>query len=380
MSERHDYTEVTRTSLGGNLASSFGKVVFGLLMLLISFPLLWLNEGCSVDTYKALKEGAGAVVSVAADKIDPAKESKLVHVNGKATTQETLVDLEFGIQAQAINLNRQVEMYQWVEKKETKEEKQTGGGTETVTTYKYSKEWRPEIVNSSQFKKSDAYSNPESMPYASESWMAQEVQLGAFSLNSNQIGRLPGSQSLALDSVLLPPGATKTANQIYIGANPSTPELGDVRISYHYTPSGTEITLAAKQVGNSFEAYRTTNDEDIDLLKPGHLSAAQLFDAAQSENTIKTWILRGIGFLMMSLGFAALFSPILALANILPFLGNIAEFGAKLLGFLLGGIFSSLTIAVAWIFYRPLLGISLLVVSLGLTIWLFSRKKQSTAV
>ena len=41
---------------------------------------MW-NEGRAVRTAESLEEGAGAVVSVPADAVDPGNEGKLVHVS-----------------------------------------------------------------------------------------------------------------------------------------------------------------------------------------------------------------------------------------------------------------------------------------------------------
>src|SRR5205823_9344504 len=110
--------------------------------------VLWTNEGRAVKTEKSLKEGQGAVVSVGSDKVVAANEHKLVHMSGRATTGETLSDPEFLVSRNTIKLRRNVEMYQWQEKKEEKERKKLGGGTEKVTTYSYEKAWSDEPVNS----------------------------------------------------------------------------------------------------------------------------------------------------------------------------------------------------------------------------------------
>lgn len=57
----------------------------------------------------------------------------------------------------------------------------------------------------------------------------------------------------------------------------------------------------------------------------------------------------------------------------LPFLGNLAEMGIGLVSFLIALILSSITIAIAWIIYRPLIGIALLVVAVG-SVVVFKKK------
>ena len=127
------YTEVTSQSWFSRLGNAFKGIVVGIIMVVIAFPLLFWNEGRAVKRYKTLKEGGGAVISVAADKVDAANQGKLVHMTGMATTEENLVDTSFGVSSQAIKLKRYVEMYQWQEESKSKEKKKLGGGTETVT-------------------------------------------------------------------------------------------------------------------------------------------------------------------------------------------------------------------------------------------------------
>src|SRR5688500_5995550 len=119
-------TVVTHQSWFGRIRESFKSFVVGLAMFVAAFPVLFYNEGRAVRTEKSLEEGQGAVVTVAADAVNPANEKKLVHMTGAAATTETLSDPEFGVATNAIKLRRNVEMYQWKEKEETKTEKKTG--------------------------------------------------------------------------------------------------------------------------------------------------------------------------------------------------------------------------------------------------------------
>ena len=155
------FTEVSSEGWLGRIGGSIKGVLFGIVIFLIGFPVLWFNEGSSVDRAKALEEGAGAIVSLASvESVDASKEGKLIHATGKATVEGEVRDDIFGVSAKAIKLNRVVEMYQWKEDKKSKKEKKVGGGTETRTTYNYNKQWSGSAINSSDFKKRDGHSNP----------------------------------------------------------------------------------------------------------------------------------------------------------------------------------------------------------------------------
>ena len=134
-------TEVQTESYFSRLGNSFKGIGGGLLLFLIAFPLLFWNEGRAVKRAKALETGAGAVVSVQADKVDPANEGKLVHVTAKADTKDVLTDPLFKISSTAIRLERRVEMYQWKQNESSKTEKQLRGGTKKSTVSTYEKVW-----------------------------------------------------------------------------------------------------------------------------------------------------------------------------------------------------------------------------------------------
>src|SRR5712692_4326971 len=135
------FSEVSSQSWFSRIFESIKSVLFGAVLFIVSFPLLFWNEGRAVRTAQSLKEGLGAVVSVPADKVDPASEGKLVHVSGAVKTQKPVADDQLAVQADAVKLIRNVEMFQWVEHEKKESRSKIGGGSETVTTYDYKKEW-----------------------------------------------------------------------------------------------------------------------------------------------------------------------------------------------------------------------------------------------
>ena len=63
--------------------------------------------------------------------------------------------------------------------------------------------------------------------------------------------------------------------------------------------------------------------------------------------------------------------------HVIPFLGDLIGAGISLISFLIALPCTLVTIAVAWIYYRPLLGIGLLVVAAALIVFLFRKKAES---
>ena len=378
------FSEVTSVSWFGRIWESIKSVLFGLLLFAVSFIVLFWNEGRAVHTAQSLAEGAAVVVSVPADSVNASNEGKLVHVTGDATTTETLSDPQFGVSVPAaIRLERHVEMYQWKENKKSETRKKFGGGTETVTTYDYEQAWSARLIDSSTFKQASGHANPQKMPVESPYWTAKKVTVGAFTLADSQIAMLDRKEPVTLDEAMqksLPEtmkAKVNTASDVfyYFGADPADPKIGDAKVSFNVVKPAT-VSLIARQIGNTFEPYQAKAGNSLNMLKYGALAADSMFKAAEQENAILTWILRGVGFFMMFLGLFLIFRPIAVFGDIVPLFGSMLAAGVGFACFLLSLCLSLVTIAIGWIAYRPLVGIGLLALAAG-AIYLMIRHAQS---
>lgn len=367
------FTEVSHQSWGSRLIESIKGVLVGIAMFVGAIALLAWNEHRAVVTAKSLTEGQGLVVSVKADAVDPAHQNKLVHVTGQATTTETLSDPVFGATAQAIKLVRTVKMYQWKETKKTEKKKELGGGERTETTYTYAKEWDDEYHDSSHFRHGGGHQNP-AMKYRSDRFVAQVVTLGAFALTKDQIADIDAGEGLAatqdqlakIADPALRAQAKLEGADIYLAASaassPQQPGVGDLRVAFTVVKP-TAVSLYAAQVGNSFAPFQTSAGNALSRLQIGTHTPEAMFAQAQSENAMLTWVLRGVGWLVMTIGLSLLFQPFVTFADVLPFLGNVLGFGVLLGSGVAAAGVSITTIAVAWIVVRPVLGVGLLAVA-----------------
>ncbi|MDP2385993.1 MAG: TMEM43 family protein [Bacteroidota bacterium] len=376
------FTEVSHKSGLSNIGGSFKGIIFGILLIVGSIYLLWTNEGRAVHVARALEEGSGSVVSVAANKVDPTNEGKLVHVSSLATTKDTVVDEEFDVKVNALKLIRDVEVFQWKEKTSSSTKNNLGGSSDTKTEYTYVKEWGSSPVSSDNFKIKEGHINIVPYAYEDKTKLAAHVSFGAFSLNEDLLGRISTSEKLPvkiIDTTKLK-NAMLSAGSIYMGSkNLSNPEVGDVRISYQAVyPKN--VSIVAKQIGNTFEEYIASNDETVLLLKEGTSSAENMFKKAIEGNKFKTWLLRWLGFFMMFFGFRGIFKPLIAMGNIIPFVGSMISMGVGIISFALALPISALIIAIAWFTYRPLM--SGIIIGSALLIYFYYRsrgKKKAAA-
>ena len=370
-------TVTTSQSWFSRLAESIKAVVFGLVLFVLGFPLLFWNEGRAVKTARSLTEGAGVVASVSPDRVDSANDGQLVHVSAFTSTDDVLEDPTFGISENAIRLERSVEMFQWVESSSSTSETKLGGSKETTTTYDYTTQWSASLEDSSRFQSPDGHHNPKAMPYESRTASADHVSLGAFTLAESQIRQLDKSEPLRV-STLAPglQGAKLHDGYVYIGADPASPSVGDARVQFRVVRPGA-VSIVARQTGTSFSPYQARAGGQVFLLEEAVVSADAMFESAQRSNATLTWILRGVGFVMMFFGLSMVFAPIAVFGDVVPIVGRVLGAGTSIASGFIAAFFALGTIAVAWITYRPMLGVFLLILAAGAIFWLIrvARKR-----
>ena len=383
-----DVVESSSQGWFSRIMESIKGVLFGLVLVVAAFPILFVNEGCAVKIAKGLGEGRGQVVTGASGQVNPQLEGKLVHMTGVASSKKGVTDAVLGISAPgAIRLERLVEMYQWIEKTETKKEKKLGGSEETIKVTTYEKEWSSSEVSSQDFKIKEKdgqrVENPP-MPMKGGSVVANDVMLGAHTLTDGLVSQLTGGTPVVIEQSAinaLPEsiraGARVHDGGIFVG-DPAKPRVGDLRIKLLKTDAS-DVSVVAKQTGNALGPWQTSQGTTIALLDKGTLTADQMFSSAESTNEARTWIVRLLGFLCMFIGCGMIFKPLSVVADVVPFIGSVVGMGTGIVAFALSAPLSLVTIAVAWIVYRPILGVILLVVGIGVFVGIFMMAKKKRA-
>ena len=379
------FTTTTRTSYGSRLGSSLKGIGMGLIVFLVGFPVLFWNEGRAVRRTRALKEGEKKVVPVESGAIDPANEGALVHFTGRAVTGAVLADPVFGICVTGdLQLVRTTEMYQWTEEVREEKTKNVGGSETTKTTYTYRKEWRSYLEDSTDFEHPDGHANPVAFAFPEDSWLAEDVRVGAFEIPANRVKAIGTPRTIAIaDDVppaALPTNATRLAHGWYIpaangGGTPQAPQVGDERVTFTHVPQ-TDVSFVAKQTGSTIAPYLTKNGPIL-LQQDGARSADEMFASAHSSNKIVTWLLRLLGFILLYCGLSAVLRPIRVLTDVLPFLGRIVGMGLGFVAFVVALVCWLVTVAIAWVAYRPLVGIPLLVLAAALIFLLVKRSREA---
>ena len=404
--------------IGGAIKGIF----IGLILFVVGFPILWLNEGDAVHNTNALNELQKVTIDVGTPEIKAENEGKPVFMTGPAATQDVLTDAVFGISENAIRLTREVEIYQYVEHEHSETKKKMGGGTETVTTYTYEPGWVQAPIASNTFADPEARNkcrNVGIMRFQNDEMKATNVSFGAFKFGPEIISKIGGSKTYQFapdfqmppqmkalgariegEYVIVPYTAPATVTASAVGqavnavagngdpnaagqavANavvqqPVT-QIGDLRVKFTISKPH-DVSLIAVQKGDTFTDYKAKNGKTQFLFLDGAHTATDLFEAKAASNKMKRWLFRVIGFMVMFIGLSMVFRPLSVLADVIPFLGTIVGKGTGFVAFIIAAICSLVTIAIAWIAYRPILGISLLVVA-GVCVYLFISKKKAAA-
>nr|WP_298103856.1 TMEM43 family protein [uncultured Shinella sp.] len=380
------FTETTTTSWFSRLKGALIKIVVGFILLIACIWLLFWNEGRSVKTYRSLVEGAGLVVSVDNGSVDPANEGKLVHISGPVKPVGVPEDNQLGISAEgAVGLDRVVEMYQWVEESKSETRKQLGGSEETVTTYSYRKEWNHREISSGSFRQS-GHDNPQK-PIDDASFPVDSANIGAFSVDGRTAANLGDDRPIpltALDATRVGEAATlgkpvsALGGQAVFSFDPQNPQIGDIRISFKRSDLS-EASFVGAQRGTGLTPYKTTNGRELILSEAGIHDAAAMFETAQSENTIITWVVRIGGLVGIFIGFAFIFSILGVIGDVVPFIGSIVNFGTSIIALILTLLIGPTVIAIAWIAYRPIIAIAVLVIGVALAAGILYLRKGKAA-
>lgn len=374
-------TKTTSTSWFSRVGSAFAGVLVGIVLIFACVWGLAWNEGNAVKVARGLTEGAGNVVEAAATPIDPSNDQKLVHVVGDIAVTAPLEDNEFGVTATGVRLDRKVEMYQWQEESKSESRTKLGGGEETVTTYTYTRVWAAGAIDSSQFNTPQGHENPTPGFEGAEVY-ATDATLGAYQLEENVLGQVGGAQPLNLSAqseaiaaaIGEAPVHEVSGGTIFIGENARAPVVGDMRISYEVTPTA-EISVVARQNGDNFLDYRARNGSEFLLVADGDVPAGDMFQDAQDANNVLAWIIRVVGMVLLMVGFGLILAPFGVLADVLPLAGTIVRMGTGLIGFVLGLIVGTVTIALAWLAFRPITTIIILAIggAIAFAVYRFGR-------
>ena len=393
------YQETVTTGYGTRVKQSFKSIATGFTLFLGATAMLWWNEGNSVKTADMLEEAQGVCVEMEnPNKKDASLEGQLVCGTAMTATTDLLTDKDFGFSVNAISMKRSVEYYQWDEKRTEETKQKLDGSEKKVVTYDYNLKWSSSPIGSKHFKEHSTHVNVVLAEFEDDEQWAEHVSFGAYNLNNSLIHSINAYEPLRpdmSDDMLRVLDKTIQASyerhytkkeglnsndynfvhvsdgQLYLGLDPNDSKVGDVRINFEKVAPASEVTVVAVVDGDGFKPFKAKNGYTLEKLVMGRKDMNQFFENEQETNTFNTWAYRILGIVMVIGALKLIFGFVVTLTRIVPFLSTIVGWGVGVICTVLGVVWSLFVIAVAWLFYRPIVGIALLVIA-GILVWIFA--------
>lgn len=369
----NQYQEVEVASWGNRLGNSFMAAFLGVALFFTSFLVLYWNEG-RVDFSQIAK----TAVEISATAPNKTALGKLVSTTGNITSSQKLGDQLFLKAGNYIVVDRQVETYAWVEKRETETKKSLGGSETKVTTYTYDAQWITNPADSRSFKYSESHKNPskaaEGFRYsyrlqgdregmyrqsgraiAAQTYKVPEAKVGVYKVN------VPDLQILSLKNLPLEPqklsldeSVSLQGEYIYAGKDTlATPHIGDLRIRYAALPADTTATVFGQlSAPDRITPYLHKGKHRLYDLFPG--SREQAIAKLRSNYVVMLWVFRLGGFLCMWFGLNFVAAPLSEALSFIPFLSSLTENITLLTSFVGAFVLSTITILVSMLLHHPI--------------------------
>lgn len=404
------HVEITRTSAGDEIASSFVDMLIGILMVTVAFPLLYFNEVRQVKMEQIFTWAEPRITDISADKVDEQYDARPVCVSGSTSTCETLRDGVTNVEVSGCTkLCREVEMYCWIENSYTEERDTADGGKEKITIYQYDQGWSGSPQDGSTM--SEYHDNP-SMPCHGETRTAKDVRLGAFRLDASLIEQMSKFVPCEVQPCEIDGRALRPSGPGTLESGGGAPVVGDLRITMTKVPCG-PASVASIQNGDSFtpltpdlvpsggcfgkaadkvdlSRQKLTGDPEINgvcscvgacvtsgmemhNLEEVNESGRQLIQHLRAKQNLCHFAVQFLAWAFFVCGFYLIFKFPPSFFRVIPFVGTWIEAGGKFLaaiaGFCVGGLCWCVTLAVSMAATRPvkaavLLGLALVLLML----------------
>jgi hypothetical protein len=204
------------------------------------------------------------------------------------------------------------------------------------------------------------------MPVPGQTWVAEPVTLGKFTLSSSLVAKLNRYESIRIMEKMFMQMPKRLYNRklhldkggYYLGDNPSLPQYGDLRIKFEMI-SPKMVSIVAKQVGSRLSAYQTSSGY-IELLEYGEVDAKRMLTNAKIGIDFSPRII-----LYETLRFSHVFFIIFVGIYILFFALGILENRGWIYIAVIAATVSHFLIALFWIKYMPILAIILMVIAVS---------------
>lgn len=368
------------------LSTSVKTILAGILLLLGAFPMIAWVETRAVDAARFVEDRNSLAVTIPADAIDEANEGRLVHCTGELTTSETLSDPLLGVSLTALKMERQVEMFQWIEHRHPEQRTTANGGTESRMVATYSREWLAAAIDSTKFVER-GYDNPTRRSVGDWRDVVSTATLGAFTVPDFLIEQYQALTPVELkegDLSKMDPGLQSAfrlhRGQLVNSAAPENPQVGDLRVRLVAARPGV-VTVLAMQSGQEFARFlpNTAGLAPVSLLRNGKVGAADLLGQLSPTSSQWTWWLRGAGAVLVWMGVLCVGSPLTRACAVAPFAAEVVRACGRLFPTVIALFVWACTVSSHWFGLRPMFVILWYVAMIVIVfqLWQIGRRRRA---
>ncbi|KAK6629625.1 hypothetical protein RUM43_003442 [Polyplax serrata] len=367
-----------RSSLRQHIQQHWLSTFLGVVGLGAGIFLIVANEARAVQISKSLAESISLVESINPDDpVDKTNIGKLIYLTGVMTIHEPLTEVDHGISVLAVKLLRQVQMYQWVESQyDTVDDE----GYTVSSNYDYHKEWQTNLINSRFFYNSRDHENPSEFPIKRQTQINENVKIGNYHLGLDLKKKFKDFVPITSDERPERQDIKLHAGMYYHCQDIWKPQIGDVRLQFFYGGQHGQVITVVAELDETLTLvpYSIKKGLDISFLRLGTYSLEEMFAFVHSQNKFQTWVLRGAGWLLLYVSCVSLSTLLEIVVSHSRFLQEVLPNSFSSMKMTVSMCLSLFVTAIAWMWYRPVLGVGLIVVTiplLGFTKW-FSNERS----
>ena len=343
-------------------------VSFALLVALIC--LIWWNEQVAYKSKSQSRRIYNGTINVDINNINADNDGHLVYLNGDLSYEkDTAGDYVFDVYVDSPRINRIVEKYQYRENTS----KDENGNTQ----YTYDKVWSSTYINSKKFNNSTIV-NPTENRYLSESFYADNIRIGKYKLSDSLKSQIEVSEAYTnLDPIIAEAYDLRMDDKYYYtSADPANPQIGDLRISFVYSPVN-KGSILSMQSYDSFIAYTANSGITYNRFIGRIVNKGYMIQLISSDSDLLRWELRLSLMVMLFFLMLVTFRPVTKYTERIKFFGRIDLSYLIILCVLFTITVYSLEAALVWLIYSPIVSLVLLLIALvSLAIVYFTGRRN----
>lgn len=328
--ESYQFNQFNQFGQFGRVRNYLLTLLLGIIIFLAAFPVLIINEKIYKDKLELVRHGKDAIVEIQSNEINGENDNKPVHFIGDSSMTSVLEDELFGISSKTLALRRVVDVY-------------TRGENGELN-------WQHTQKTDESFAET---------PIETKTIYSPDIKVGDFYLSTSLKESMETFGPLVPDTEDLPDEVYYHDTYVYL-TDPNDLVEGDIRI-YFQELGPQKMTIVGEQKGDVIYPYKRSDGTDIAIARTGLYNVDELLPSPNYRSQWTIWSIRLLGILMFFASVNLVLLPLRKIAPLFPAIGTLVRFGITFFSTFLAMGLSLIVIGFSWVFFKPSLGILLLV-------------------